>query len=185
MTQGGEDAGGDSDQRGQNERCGAESGGNRKGVGEEVADGKIAPAKARTEIAVRQAGEIVKILSPDRLVEAIEPPQVLHHARIERVFEIEWSARRDADQKKGDRDHREQGRGGVESALGDIAFQNMRFSLGFAPEGPRGAKVWRTRRESRAQSIIVWNDGPNAPGNEAVKGAKRRYAVKTLDSLFS
>jgi hypothetical protein len=40
--------------------------------------------------------------------------------------------------------------------------------------GLAAAQDWPTR----AQSVIVWNAGPNAPGKEAVKGAQRRFAVE-------
>jgi hypothetical protein len=36
----------------------------------------------------------------------------------------------------------------------------------------------RRQYEAKAQSVIVWNAGPNAPGKEVVKGAKRRFAVE-------
>ena len=55
---------------------------------------------ARPEIAARERAEIVEILPPQRLVEPIDPAQVLHHGGIERPLEIERPARRGAHRKK-------------------------------------------------------------------------------------
>src|SRR6202020_1732634 len=117
----------DADETGEDQRCGAEPGGNRKGMREKLSDRKVAPSETRAEIAAREAGEIIEILPPERLIEPVEPAQILHDARIERPFEVERAARRNADQKESDRDDRKERRHGIKQALSDVALQWRAF----------------------------------------------------------
>ena len=76
------------------QRRGAEAGGDRQRAGDELVHGKVAPMKARPEIAACEAQQITPELLRQRQIEAVEPHEIGLDRRVEPAFEIEGAAGR-------------------------------------------------------------------------------------------
>jgi hypothetical protein len=134
------------DQR-QRQRHGAQLDGNGQASSEQIHNREVAPREARAEIALRQIAEIQQILLPERLIEIVGAVDVFHDQRIERAFEIERTAGRDADHEKGEGDDDEHRRYGAQQTPQHIADH-----LGFPDDAYRRRTALSAPREITRRS---------------------------------
>ena len=119
LAHGGDGAEGAADDNREGQRKAAERHRDRQAPGEELTHGEVAQDEGGPEIAPHDGAEIEPVLLDQRLVELIDPVEVLHHLGLERPLQIERSARGEPDQEERDRDDDEKGRDGRQETAKD------------------------------------------------------------------
>jgi hypothetical protein len=114
----------------------AERHGDGEAAGEEIADREIAEVEGRPEIAPKERREVEPVLLDEGAVELVDPAEVFHDLRFERLLQVEGATRRHTDQKKGNRDDQQERRKGRQKAAqdeGDQAGRLINLEEGEAP----------------------------------------------------